>query len=175
MRGCYLEYDRCLLERNGVLRRKLVGERVAPWESDAQLGESKLQELELAEVLVQQIPRYVPVNEIASLYALQLTCNITACASHGVLSAPLQRRTLGSVAVRILSVRVGDCVPDGCCPVNFIRHFPRHKYHRRLVRHSGGGKLALGKRDDGRRVQVVYAFLVSVGSQQLKVMSRFRQ
>lgn len=56
--GGYLEDDASLLVRNGGLCRELACECVAPWEVDTDLRESQLEQLELAEVLVQQITPY---------------------------------------------------------------------------------------------------------------------
>lgn len=56
MRGRYLEQYGRLLIGNRCLSRLLVGKCIAPRKGYFDLGEPQLQELELAKILVQEIP-----------------------------------------------------------------------------------------------------------------------
>jgi hypothetical protein len=111
----HVEDDGGLLVREGELGDLLCGERIVPWEGHAEVGEAELQQLELAKVLEQQVPR----RQVGAGRAPQR-----------VLAAPVQVGAFVGVAARVLLVHGRDDAPDGLRDVDILRRLLRARNQR---------------------------------------------
>jgi hypothetical protein len=81
--------DGGFLERQGRLSGGFECERVFPREGDFDLGESQLEQLQLAKVLVQQISGYEHISKLQGRQGNQLTRLITAGTLDSVLATSM--------------------------------------------------------------------------------------
>lgn len=112
-----LEDDGRFLVCDGRLRDELVRESIPPREVHPDFGEAQLEELELAEVLIQEVPR----------------SHVAASTLNRVLPTPLKVGALGGIVVWILSVRVRYCAPYWRRPVYILCGLLGYRDHRRMV------------------------------------------